>query len=163
MPNTHRTSDSETYLPKDSEHGKLLNLVDALNQRGTQVEAQPAIVAGDGSRHDLTPGLAELLIQIVGALSQGQGVTVVPRQRLLTTQEAADLLNVSRPTLVKRLEAAELPFEMRGRHRRIRLDDLLAYQASLRDRRAGALADMQARSQDDGLYDLLDGVPPATR
>ena len=163
MTTARRISDAETYVLDAEEQGQLLDLVAALDQRGTQVEPQPAIVTGDGVRHDLTPGLAELLVQIVGALSEGQGVTVVPRQRLLTTQEAADLLNISRPTLIKRLEAGDLSFEMRGRHRRVRLDDLLAYQEALRVRRAEVLDEMQRQSQEDGLYDLLDGPPPVTR
>ncbi len=163
MAATHRIGDAETYIPKADEQGQLLDLVTALTRRGTRVEPQPALVTGDGIRHELTPGLAEVLVLVAGALAEGQGVTVVPRQRLLTTQEAADLLNVSRPTLIKRLEAGELRFEMRGRHRRIRLDDLLAYQESLRDQRAAALDAMQRQAQDDGLYDLLDGPPPTTR
>ena len=163
MTTARRISDAETYVLDAEEQGQLLDLVAALSQRGTQVEPQPAIVTGDGVRHNLTPGLAELLVQIVGALSEGQGVTVVPRQRLLTTQEAADLLNVSRPTLIKRLEAGDLSFEMRGRHRRVRLNDLLAYQEALRVRRAEVLDEMQRQSQEDGLYDLLDGPPPVTR
>lgn len=151
----------ETYLSNIDERGQLIDLAEAMKTRGIQVEAQPALVTSDGTRHDLTPGLAELLAQVVEVLSQGQGVTVVPRQRMLTTQEAADLLNVSRPTLIKRLEAGDLPFEMRGRHRRIRLEDLLDYQRSLRVKRSTALEDMQRTSQEAGLYDLLDG--PASR
>lgn len=155
--------DAETYVPTVEEQGQLIDLVAALTRRGTTVTPQPALVTDDGVRHELTPGLAEVLVQVARALAAGQGVTVVPQQRLLTTQEAADLLNVSRPTLIKRLEAGDLPFELRGRHRRIRLDDLLLYQDSLRFRRAEALKRMQQQSQEDGLYDLLDGPPPTTR
>jgi excisionase family DNA binding protein len=153
----------ETYVPAAGEQGQLLDLVTALAGRGTHVEPQPVLVTADNTRHELTPGLADLLAQIAEALAQGHGVTVIPRQRLLTTQEAADLLNVSRPTLIKRLEAGELPYEMRGRHRRIRLDDLLTYQDRLRVQRAEALDAMQQHAEEDGLYDLLDGLPPATR
>ncbi|MDE9365683.1 helix-turn-helix domain-containing protein [Luteipulveratus sp. YIM 133132] len=158
-----RLAESETYVPGADEQGRLLDLVAALSSRGARVEPQPALVTADNTRHELTPGLADLLAQIVQALAQGQGVSVIPRQRLLTTQEAADLLNVSRPTLIKRLEAGDLAYEMRGRHRRIRLDELLAYQERLRVQRSDALDAMQQQAQEDGLYDLLDGPPPATR
>lgn len=151
----------ETYVPDSDEEGQILDLVAAFEARGEQVGGQPAVVTADGRRYELTPGLADLLVHIVQTLGEGQGVTVVPRHRLLTTQQAADLINVSRPTLIRRLEAGDLRYEMRGRHRRIRLDDLLGYQEQLRAQRSDALATMQRQAQDDGLYDLLDGVPPS--
>ena len=60
----------------------------------------------------------------------GRGVTIIPTNRMLTTQEAADVLGVSRPTLVKVLESGDLRFSKVGRHRRVALGDLLAYRES---------------------------------
>jgi excisionase family DNA binding protein len=78
----------------------------------------------------------------VAALSQGLAITVAPQHTVLTTGQAADLLGVSRPTLVRLLEAGEIPFNKPGRHRRIRLGDLLAYQQRARRARAVGLDEM---------------------
>ncbi|GAP79474.1 MULTISPECIES: helix-turn-helix domain-containing protein [Brachybacterium] len=161
--NTAQRRIPETYLPRDDERGQLLDLASALRERATLIAPQPALITADGRRFELPPDVARAFEQIVDHLAQGQGVTVVPHHRLLTTQEAADLLNVSRPTLVKLLESGEMPFEMRGRHRRVRLQDVLTFQHSLRQDRADTLDEMQDQAAEDGLYDLLDGPPPSTR
>lgn len=161
--NTARHPAPETYLPREDEQGRLLDLVSALRDRGTEITAQPALINANGQRFELPADVADAFEQIVGHLAQGQGVTVVPHHRLLTTQEAADLLDISRPTLVKLLESGELAFEMRGRHRRVRLQDVLDFQDSLRHNRADALDEMQDQAVEDGLYGLLDGPPPSTR
>lgn len=163
MAQTLHAVEQNTYSPSDHDRGILLDLVGALSKRGGDTSEQPVIVTSDGTRHELTDDLADLLVNVAESLARGQAVTVVPRHRLLTTQEAADLLNVSRPTLVKILEAGEIPFEMRGRHRRVRLDDVLDYQRRTRAHRSEVLHEMQRQAEDDGLYDLLDRVPPATR
>ncbi len=72
-------------------------------------------------------------------MAHGQGVTVIPQNALLTTQEAAGLLGISRPTLVRLLEDGEMPYEQRGRHRRIMLSDLLTYQQKMRQQRRESL------------------------
>jgi excisionase family DNA binding protein len=151
-----RHSTVETILPEENESARILSLVKALEARGETVEAQPAIITVDGTRHELPDDLADILVTVATALASGQGVTVVPRHRLLTTQEAADMLNISRPTLIKILDDEAIPFEYRGSHRRIRLQDVIDYQDSLRTRRAEALDRMQAQSQDAGIYDILD-------
>jgi len=77
---------------------------------------------------ELPPILFEVLRFVGANLAAGNGVTIVPRATRLTTQEAADFLGISRPTLVKLLESGAMPFETVGGHRRVTLDDLLNYQ-----------------------------------
>jgi excisionase family DNA binding protein len=71
--------------------------------------------------------LAAALRETVTALAHGEAVTVTPHEALLTTQEAADVLGVSRPTMVRLLESGALPFTKPGTHRRVRLEDVLDY------------------------------------
>jgi excisionase family DNA binding protein len=92
-------------------------------------------------------------------MSQGLAITVAPLHTVLTTSEAAHVLGVSRPTLVRLLEAGEIPYEQPNRHRRVRLADVLAYQERARRARAAGLDDMARTGEDDGLYDLPLDVP----
>lgn len=118
-----------------------------------------ALVAPDGTRMDLPPEVFDVLRQVVLAMSQGLAITVAPQHTVLTTSEAAHLLGVSRPTLVRLLEAGEIPYEQPNRHRRVRLADLLAYQERTQRARAAGLDEMVRSGEDDGLYDLPLDVP----
>lgn len=97
---------------------------------------------GNGQPIMLPHPVREALYNVVLALSQGKGISLVPHSQMLTTQEAADLLNISRPTLVKLLEQGRIPFEKPGRHRKVRLDALLQYQEQTRANRRAALREL---------------------
>jgi len=90
-----------------------------------------------------------LLVEILAELAAGNAVQVVPVHAELTTQEAADMLNVSRPHLIKLLESGELPFHKTGKHRRVRFADLMTYktQRSLDSEQAMAELAEQAQQQ----------------
>jgi excisionase family DNA binding protein len=96
-------------------------------------------------------------------MSQGLGVTIAPHHAMLTTQEAADFLGVSRPTLVRILESGEVPFQKPGRHRRVMLSDLLTYQEASRRHRREALQELADDARKDGLYEATSGPPVPTR
>jgi excisionase family DNA binding protein len=92
-----------------------------------------------------------LLAQILDEMSRGNAVKVIPIRAELTTQEAADLLNVSRPTLIQLLESGAVPFRKVGTHRRIRLETLITYKRKLDVERSVALAELSAYDQELGL------------
>ena len=94
---------------------------------------------------------ARLLIQILDEMSRGNAVKIVPVHAELTTQEAADLLNISRPTLIQMLEERKIPFRKVGTHRRIRTENLMAYKRQLEADRKAALAELVAYDQEIGL------------
>lgn len=116
-------------------------------------EARPQLIGPTGDTIDLPPSLYDVLRQAIPALLQGHAVSIAPMDVELTTNKAADLLNVSRPHLIKLLDRDEIPFHMVGTHRRIRLGDLLEYKAQRNERRARALEELVKESQRLGLYD----------
>jgi excisionase family DNA binding protein len=83
---------------------------------------------------------------VTNALAAGEGITIVPQGMTMTTQQAADFLGISRPTLVRLLEAGDIAYDKPGRHRRVRLEDLVAYQANFRAERRAALRGCSARA-----------------
>lgn len=99
------------------------------------------LTCGDHSAQ-LPPELADVLVRTAEALAEGQAVTISPHRTTLTTQEAAEILGVSRPTLVKLLEEDKIPFTQPGRHRRVQLADVLAFQEHQVQARAQALSEL---------------------
>jgi excisionase family DNA binding protein len=111
------------------------------------------LTAASGRSVQLPGELRDLLAVVVTAMRRGQAVTLAPLSQRLTTQEAADLLGISRPTLVKLLETGKIPYETPSRHRRIRLSDLLAFQGLRRDNQRTVLRELTRDAQELGLYD----------
>ena len=164
MPRAAASRIARTYVPNPDQGATIADFVRVLEQAGMNTATgRPALVAANGERLDLPDTMYEVLRQVADALSSGMGVSVAPLNAMLTTQEAADYLGISRPTLVRILERGDLPMEKPGRHRYVRLQDLVAYQNQRRQQRAAALDKMVADAEDDHLYDALDRPAPTTR
>lgn len=94
----------------------------------------------------------EVLRVAVEALSTGKAVSIIPTDLQLTTQQAAEHLGISRPTLVKLLDEGRIPFTRPGRHRRILLKDLQSYDDAMRSERREALRALSREALADGSY-----------
>lgn len=124
--------------------------------------ARARLIGPDDSVLDIPDELYDVLRDVVRALSQGLAISIAPHNTMLTTQEAADLLNISRPTLVRLLTDGEIPYTMRGRHRRVMLRDVLDYRERTRRERRQTLDQLAADAEEDDLYDLT-ATPKRTR
>lgn len=143
------------YIPQDNDA--------LLSQESSRILAplidstarQIKIIEPDGTEQSaLIPAAAyRLLVDVLTQMAQGNAVTLIPIHAELTTQAAADLLNVSRPYLIKQIEAGAIPYHKIGRHRRIRFDDLMVYKEQVDVARSQALDELVAESQALGLYD----------
>ena len=92
-----------------------------------------------------------LLLEVLTEIGQGNAVSIIPIHAELTTQEAADVLNVSRPFLVQLLEKGQMPFHKIGTHRRVRYQDVIDYKNRIDAERRKALGDLAAEAQELGL------------
>lgn len=97
--------------------------------------------------------IVTLLLGMLRMMAKGLGIALTPLHSELTTRQAADLLHVSRPYLVKLLESGDIPYHKVGKHRRVRREDVMAYKYAIDRRREAILDDLVAESQELGLYD----------
>lgn len=148
---------ARTVLPPTEPLQALAAMLDGLGAEPTTTLSGP-----NGEHLVLPPEVFEVLRDVVDAMAQGQALTIAPVHQRLTTQEAADLLGVSRPTVVKLLESGEIPFEQPGRHRRVRLADVLAYRERASVERRGALDRMVEIADAADLYERT-ATPKRTR
>jgi excisionase family DNA binding protein len=133
-----------TYVPEASgeDLADVLSFLSAHAERLGHVPAPRFLLVGDseGEQIELPETVYRALVQVVEALAAGKAVTVTPQEPQLTTQQVADLLGVSRPTVVRLIESGELRGERNGIRRRVLLSDALAYRERRRQRQYAMLA-----------------------
>lgn len=136
-------AETATFMPEHSED--LTSVVGFLasheRRRGKAASPSYALVGLDEhDRIELPQSVHQALMKVVAALHAGKAVTIAPQTMKLTTQQAADLLGVSRPTVVRMINDGLLPAERIGNRHRLLLDDVLAYRKERRRRQYKALA-----------------------
>ena len=135
--------EQQTYLPEQPE--QMAEVYSFLQAHETVTGAAPApryllVGADEHDSVELPEGMYRILRQVVEAMQAGRAVTVAPQTKMLTTQQAADLLGVSRPTVVKLIEDGRLEAETPGTRRRlIRLDEVLRYRKVRREEQYQAI------------------------
>lgn len=104
---------------------------------------------------ELPAGAVALLSDILSAMARGQSVTLIPENKELSTVQAAEILNVSRPYLIKLLSEGSIPYHKVGSHRRIQLRDVLAYKKAIDTEREKILDTLVAEAQSQGDYEVI--------
>ncbi|OKH37842.1 DNA-binding protein [[Phormidium ambiguum] IAM M-71] len=125
----------------------LASLIRLTQSKSTQ---QIKVVEEDGTERvvEIPATAFHLLVDILSQMAQGNAVTLIPIHAELTTQEAADILNVSRPFLIKLIESGELPYRKVGRHRRICFKDVMKYKQQIDNQRMQVLDELVAQAQE---------------
>lgn len=125
--------------------------------RATKRERQPQckLIGPQGDSIPLPESVFFVLERVAQVLARGDAVTVVPVGKELTTQQAADLLNISRQYLVRLLDQNVIPHRKTGKHRRLRIEDVLTYKQERDEERETALDELTKMSEDAGGYDEL--------
>lgn len=137
-----KPSEADSALAKESGQRLAAHLGDA---GGVRLELKTGTTSEELI---LPPSALRLLHSLLTELGQGNAVTLTPIRAELTSQQAADLLNVSRPHLVKLLDEGAIPSRKVGTHRRVQLEDLLTYKRDFLARRQAALDELAALSQE---------------
>lgn len=137
--------EQQTYLPEPAdakEVAEVLSFIKAHEDvRGVRPEPRYFLAGAKEHEHvEIPAAVHQVLLQVLEAMKAGKAVTVAPQSKLLTTQQAADLLGVSRPTVVKLIDEGTLPGDTPGKRRRmVKLDDLLEYRVRRREAQYRAL------------------------
>ncbi|MGV3620510.1 MAG: helix-turn-helix domain-containing protein [Archangium sp.] len=139
----------------EREHDAVEALHDALEASLTRARRSAAyrLVGPDGKAVEVPASLFHVLVRASEVLARGDSITLVPVSKALTTQQAAQLLNVSRQYLVRLLDEGRVPFTKTGKHRRVRIEDVLAFKAKRDAPRADKLRELTELTESFGGYD----------
>jgi excisionase family DNA binding protein len=111
------------------------------------------LVGPNGETIVLPESVFYALERVAEVLARGDSITIVPVGKLVTTQQAADLLNVSRQYLVRLLDEKRIPFTKTGKHRRLRIEDVLTFKETRDGERRAGLRELSRATQEFGGYD----------
>lgn len=141
------------HLPTPQEIEQAKKSSRTLSKYASAERVQLSLRASNGQSDDLIlPGhVLQMLLDVLAEMAKGNAISVVPRHQELSTQEAAALLNVSRPFLVGLLEKGEMPFRKVGAHRRVALKDVLDFKERIDQQRHDALDKLAALSQKESM------------
>lgn len=141
------------HLPNPKEIEQAKQSSRTLSKYTDAERVQLSLKGSNGQTDDLVlPGdVLQILLDVLAEMSKGNAISLVPHHQEISTQEAANLLNVSRPFLIGLLEKREIPFHKVGSHRRVRLTDLLEYKERVHQQRSAVLDELTALSQDDDM------------
>lgn len=141
------------HLPTPQEIEQAKDSSRTLSKYANADRVQLSLKASNGLSDDLIlPGhVLQILLEVLAEMGKGNAISLVPMHQELSTQEAAHLLNVSRPFLVGLLEKGEIPFRKVGAHRRVYLRDVMAYKERTDQQRGKALDALAALSQQEGM------------
>lgn len=128
--------------PTPAEEGRLAELDRQLEEIVAAGLSTARLVSPNGEEIEIPESVFNALQFVAHGMAQGNTILLVPQGKELTTQQAADLLHVSRPHLVKLLEEKKIPFHLVGSHRRIRIEDVLAYRERRNEERRKALDEL---------------------
>lgn len=117
----------------------------------------PKMIDIDGEQVVIPSSVYQVWRQVVHAMALGQKISIVSQQQEMTTQEAADFLNVSRPYLIKLLEQGEIPYIKVGSHRRVNLLDLSKYKEERDNKRREGMKEFSQFLQKEGFYNQEGG------
>lgn len=145
-PQTMPTAE-EVALARES--GRALSAYLQMRSETQQIE----ILDDQGAAHPVRVPMSalRLLVDVLTEIGEGNAVSIIPVHAELTTQEAADVLNVSRPFFVQLLEKGEIPFHKIGTHRRVRYQDVIAYKERIDAERRKALDALAEQAQELGM------------
>ncbi|MDM9384167.1 helix-turn-helix domain-containing protein [Chlorogloeopsis sp. ULAP01] len=136
-------------MAKQQEVESIRQLARILTHEGSQAK----LVGANGEEIYIPESICQVLRQVVNAMASGKAISIVPEEQEMTTQQAADFLNVSRPYLIKLLEQGEIPYIKVGSHRRVRLEDLKKYKQQRSQKRSQFLKQLVELSEEAGLYE----------
>lgn len=132
------------------EQSELAEVVDLLAHLDISGERKTRLLGPDGESIVLPAPAFEALRAIVTGMAQGMAMTLIPSGHELTTQQAADLLRVSRPSVIRLLEDGVIPFHKVGTHRRMHIEDVLRYRTERAEQRRAALRELTEISEEIG-------------
>jgi len=148
------TTLAHRHLPPTEQDAALARTSGRLLARYAQTKRPITLHIDDAEQEEqpieLPAGAVALLMDVLEAMAAGRGVTLIPENAELTTVQAAGILNVSRPYLINLLDDGAIPHRRVGKHRRIRMEDVMAYKARIDQDREAVLDELAREAQEQG-------------